>query len=620
MRPLGALFGQVVEDEKTLPGRLSRNLLMNLEGGLFTDLVIIFAAAAGGGLAARMLGLPVLLGYIASGVLIGPDVFEFVDDPERVQTFANLGVILLLFAIGIEISFREIYQLTRVVVGTGIIQIILTAAAVYPLGVYVLNMHSEEAAVLGLVAALSSTMVVLKTLSDRGELHSLHGRILTGVLLTQDLAFVPMIALLPALSGGNFPTDLGIGLLKAGVLLGLMAVLGGKAIPWLLGRITSMGSREIFIVTVVAVTFVSAAATESLGLSAALGAFVAGLLFSETEFGHRALSEVVPLRDTFAALFFVSLGMLTDPGFLLDNFDRVLPLIAAIVFVKFAFTALLVRGFGFLPRTSLLTGLGMGQIGEFSFILVGSATSLGIVSQDFLTLIVVSAVITMALTPLLLAGGSQAVNRLGDRVAILRPHGTDTGHSEEQVPPMRGHAIVCGLGRVGLLVANELAEHKVPIIGIDLDPYVVAEWKEMGHQAIHGSSDSETVLEIAGVRYARLMVISVGDPVAALVTAQHAIRVAPDLDVVARVHWREEGERFQELGVREVVWPQMEAGLEMLRHSLNRYHTDPMEVEALVADLRNELRFGESDGVEAMMERESGDVPIDGPDPGCGDP
>ncbi len=587
---------------------------MNIEGGLFTDLVVIFAAAAGGGLAARLLRLPALLGYIALGILIGPDVLEFVDDPERVETFANLGVILLLFAIGIEISFREIYQLTRVVVGAGVIQIVLTASAVYPLGLYVLDLGHEEAAVLGLVAALSSTMVVMKTLSDRGELHSLHGRILTGILLIQDLAFVPIIALLPALSGEDFLTDLGFGLLKAVILLGLMIILGSKGIPWLLARITGLGSREIFIVTVVAITFVSAAATESLGLSAALGAFVAGLLLSETDFGHRALSEVVPLRDTFSALFFVSLGMLTDPSFLADNLDLVLPLVGSIILMKFVITTFLVRGFGFLPHTSVLTGLGMGQIGEFSFILVGSATALGIVTQDFLTLTVVSAVITMALTPLILAGGSQAVDRLGNRVAILRPHRLSSQSAEDQVPPMYGHAIVCGLGRVGHLVAEELTEHKVPIIGIDLDPYVVAEWKNSGHQVIHGSSDSETVLDVARVKHARLMVISVGDPIAAWLTAQHALRIAPDLDIVARVHWRDEGERFQELGVQEVVWPQMEAGLEILRHSLYRFHTDPSEIENLVANLRDHLSFGESDGLEAMIERESGYVPIDDPE------
>ena len=587
---------------------------MNIEGGLFTDLVVIFAVAAGGGLTARLLRLPALVGYIALGILIGPDVLGFVDDPERVETFANLGVILLLFAIGIEISFREVYQLTRVVVGAGVIQIVLTASAVYPLGLYVLDLGHEEAAVLGLVAALSSTMVVMKTLSDRGELHSLHGRILTGILLIQDLAFVPIIALLPALSGEDFLTDLGFGLLKAVILLGLMIILGSKGIPWLLARITGLGSREIFIVTVVAITFVAAAATESLGLSAALGAFVAGLLLSETDFGHRALSEVVPLRDTFSALFFVSLGMLTDPSFLADNLDLVLPLVGSIILVKFVTTALLVRGFGFLPHTSVLTGLGMGQIGEFSFILVGSATALGIVTQDFLTLTVVSAVITMALTPLILAGGSQAVDRLGNRVAILRPHRLSSQSAEDQVPPMYGHAIVCGLGRVGHLVAEELTEHKVPIIGIDLDPYVVAEWKNSGHQVIHGSSDSETVLDVARVKHALLMVISVGDPIAAWLTAQHALRIAPDLDIVARVHWRDEGERFQELGVQEVVWPQMEAGLEILRHSLYRFHTDPSEIENLVANLRDHLSFGESDGLEAMIERESGDVPIDDPE------
>jgi len=588
---------------------------MNLEGGLFTDLVVIFAAAAGGGLAARLLRLTVLLGYIALGVLIGPDVFEFVGDPDRVQTFADLGVILLLFAIGIEISFREIYQLRHVVVLGGIVQIVVSAAAVFPLGIYVLGLETDEAAVLGLAVSLSSTMVVLKTLSDRGELQSLHGRILTGMLLVQDLAFVPIIALLPALSGGDFLVELGMGMLKAGAVLGAMVILGGRGIPWLLHRITNLGSREIFIVTVVALTFVAAATTESLGLSAALGAFVAGLLLSETDFGHRALSEVVPLRDTFAALFFVSLGMLTDPGFLADNLDLVLPVVASIVLVKFGVTAVLVRSFGFLPHTSLLTALGMVQIGEFSFILVGSAASLAIVTQDFLTLIVVSAVVTMALTPPVLAGGAYAVDRLSRRLHILRPHRLGDGKFEPRLPSLRGHAIVCGLGRVGHLVAEELTQHQVPVVGIDLDPYVVAEWKNLGHHGIHGSSDSETVLEAARVKHARLMVISLGDPVAAWATAQHVIRVAPDLDIVAQVNWREEGERFKELGVKEVVWPQMEAGLEMLRNSLHHFHTDPTEVETLVADLRSHLSFGESDGVEAMMERERGNVPIDDPGP-----
>jgi CPA2 family monovalent cation:H+ antiporter-2 len=261
----------------------------------------------------------------------------------------------------------------------------------------------------------------------------------------------------------------------------------------------------------------------------------------------------------------------------------------------------------------------MGQIGEFSFILVGSATTLGIVGQDFLTLTVVSAVITMALTPLLMAGGTLAINRVGHRVAFLSPHRLGDPSSEGQIPPLEGHAIVCGLGRVGRLVADELTEHNVPIIGIDLDPYVVAEWKSLGHPAVLGSSDNETVLEVARVKDARLMVISVGDTMAAWLTAQHALRMAPELDIVARVHWRDEGERFQELGVQEVVWPQMEAGLEMLRHALYRFHTDPSEVETLVDNLRDHLSFGESDGLEAMMERDSGDVPIVDPEPGHGE-
>ena len=265
-----------------------------------------------------------------------------------------------------------------------------------------------------MVVSLSSSMVVLKTLIDRGELRNVHGRILTGILLVQDLAFIPMIAILPALSGdgGLNLSDLGFCILKAAAVLGLMALLGGKAIPWLLSRVAYLGSREIFIIAVVAITFATAAITEATGLSAALGAFVAGLLLSESEFGQRALSEVVPLRDTFSALFFVSLGMLADPVFLIDNFGTVLVVVAVVMAARFLLTAALTRGFGYLPYTAILVGLGMVQVGEFSFILADSASDLGAVDQDFLSLIVVSAFLTMALTPWVMTSGARAVARL----------------------------------------------------------------------------------------------------------------------------------------------------------------------------------------------------------------
>ncbi len=195
---------------------------------------------------------------------------------------------------------------------------------------------------------------------------------------------------------------------------------------------------------------------------------------------------------------------------------------------------------------------------------------------------------------------------------VLKPYRLNDEKAGELIPPLKGHAIVCGLGRVGHLVAEALSEHDVPFIVIDLDPYIVAHWRKLGFHAIHGSSSSETVLEAARVRHARLMVVCIGDPIAAWVTAQHAIRMKPDLDIVARVNWRGEGERFQQLGVQEVVWPQMEAGLEMLRHSLHRYRTDPEEVDQLVVDLRQHLSFGlncEAEGAGLLEESAPGSLP-----------
>ena len=358
-----------------------------------------------------------------------------------------------------------------------------------PIG-FLLGFSLQTSVLLGMVVSLSSTMVVLKTLSDRGELHSLHGRLLTGFLLVQDLAFVPMIAILPALNGGGQSVlqETGLGLLKAVIVLSATVLLGTRVIPWLMDRITRVGSREIFVLTVVATAFAIAAVTEYVGLSAALGAFVAGLMLSQSDFGHRALAEITPMKDIFAALFFASLGMLTDPMFVVENYVSVLAIVGSVLVLKFVITAGLVRGFGYLPGTALTSGFGMVQIGEFSFLLAAAALALGVVDQSFHSLVVVSAVITMAIAPAIIAGGSRAVESLGRRFRTLQPYRLGNPRSEVRVPHVGGHVIVCGLGRVGTLVARVLQEYGIPFIAVDLDPYVLENWKSEGYFTIHGSS------------------------------------------------------------------------------------------------------------------------------------
>ena len=527
----------------------------HLESQLFVDLVTVVIAAFLGGAAARVLRAPPVLGYLAMGMIIGPYVagrsgdewlhFATVADVETVHKLAEIGVVLLVFAIGIEISFRELLSLGKVIVIGGILQITVTGALLTPIGL-LLGLDLTTAIILGMVGALSSTMVVLKTLTDRGEIHSLHGRLLTGFLLMQDLVFILMIAMLPALDGSGGAAgvlwEIGSGVLKTVVIIGGVALLGIKVMPHIMSRITLLGSREVFVLMVMAIVFAISGLTNFVGLSAALGAFVAGLLLSESDIGHWALAEVAPLRDIFAALFFASLGMLTDPVFIITHWGDVLAVIGAAVVIKLIVTAIIVRTAGYLPNTALLTGVGLGQIGEFSFILVAGALALGVVDQDFHSLIVVSAVLTMAAGPPMISWGSQMVNVFSRRFRVLSPYRIGDPHSEERPRQTFGHVVVCGLGRVGSLVAQELRQHNVPFSVIDLDPRTLNEWRANGYHTILGSSDREEVLRAARVPQAGLLVITTGDPVSVEMTAHRALQLQPELDIVARVRARSEGE------------------------------------------------------------------------------
>ncbi len=576
----------------------------HFESHLFVDLVTVVIAAFLGGVAARALRAPPVLGYLAMGMIIGPYVagrtgdewlhFATVADVDTVHKLAEIGVVLLVFAIGIEISFRELISLGKVIVIGGILQILVTAALLTPIGL-ALGLDTNTAIILGMVGALSSTMVVLKTLTDRGEIHSLHGRLLTGFLLMQDLVFILMIAMLPAMDGSggalNVLQEAGWGVLKTVIVIGGVALLGIKVMPLVMSRITLLGSREVFVLMVVALVFAISGLTNFVGLSAALGAFVAGLLLSESDIGHWALAEVAPLRDVFAALFFASLGMLTDPVFIVDNYASVLAVIGAAVVIKFVVTALIVRISGYLPSTSLLTGVGLGQIGEFSFILVAGALALGVVDQSFHSLIVVSAVLTMAAGPPVIAGGTQLINLLSRRFRVLSPYRIGDPHSEERPRQTFGHVVICGLGRVGSLVAQELRQHDVPFTVVDLDPRTLDEWRNNGYHTVLGSSDREEVLRAARVPQAGMLVISTGDPVSVEMTAYRALQLQPELDIVARVRARSEGEDLHRMGVQEVVWPEMEAGLEIVRHSLVRYRTPDYEVDRVIYQLRERLSF-----------------------------
>ena len=284
--------------------------------------------------------------------------------------------------------------------------------------------------------------------------------------------------------------------------------------------------------------------------------------------------------------------MLVAPEFLWGHVGTVLIVTTVTIFVKAFATMGVARLSGYLAPTAIMTGLGMVQIGEFSFIVAQRATDLGIFGQDILSLAVVSAAITMALTPGIMSGVSLALDALARRFTFLRGYRPNASVQDEGVPHMINHAIVCGLGRVGSLVEQALEEHSVPTTAIELDPQIVEGHREKGGIVVHGYSGSDTVLEAAHVRHAKLMVITTGDPTTTYLTAQLALELNPEIDIVARAYWRGEGERPQALGVHQVVWPAMEAGLEMLRHSLVHYKVDAPEIDALLDAMREDLSLG----------------------------
>ncbi len=571
---------------------------MELGSHLFGDLVVIFIAAALGGLVARLGRLPSLVGYLAAGTIVGPHALGLVTDAEHVEALAELGVALLLFAVGVEVSMADLRRVGWRVAAAGTAQVALTAAAGYGIGA-ALGWSAHHSLAAGMALSLSSTMVALKTLSDRGEIGALHGRVGTGILLAQDLAFVPMMAILAALAaidgGGESPMgEFALTVGKAAAVLALLFGLGRFA-PVLLKRVALLGARETFVITVLAAMLGAAMLTYWAGLSAALGAFVAGLVLSEADWaGRRALSEVIPVRDIFAGFFFVSLGMLTDVDFLLESWGLVLLFIAASIVTKFALVSGLTRALGYLPATSLRTGFLLVQIGEFSFIIAGAATTMGLAPETLLPLMVISAVTTMGITPAVVSGGARLLDALQARSRRFHRYLSGEALAESarmRAPRLRGHVIIGGFGRVGSLIAADLERQRAPHIAIELDPTrMELETGRHGH-LLYGDSASDPALIAAGVEHAKLLITTATDHVTNLVTVQHARRLNPRIHIVGRAAWAEEMQALYEAGADAVVWPELEAALAMMRIALRDAGVAGPEVEEFVEEAR--VEFGD---------------------------
>ena len=567
---------------------------MSGERELIFDLIIIIAAATGGGMLASLLRLPLILGYLMAGLVVGHYIPGWDIDVARVQDIAGLGVALLLFTLGIQFSFAKLADVRRVAVLGGMAQILLTIALGLAIG-QALGLDAQASILLGSAMALSSTMVALKLLDARGDLDRLYGRVALGFLLVQDLAVVPLVILIPATAGevgASLAGELALAGGKALLLLGAAYILGTRVVPWLLFRVAATGSRELFLLSVLSLALGLAAGSFALGLSLAFGAFLAGFVVSESEFSYQTLAEVLPLREVFATIFFVAMGMLIEPAVLVDDPELVAAIAAALVVGKLVLTALPVRLLGYPAQTAVLVGLALSQAGEFSFVLAQVGVDEGIISDDLNSAILMAALLSIVLSPLLLQAGPPVLSWAAARPVLRRllaqPAQAELGDDPEL---LRQHVVVCGYGRVGRELVHELGLRNFRCIVVEENPYLIEQLRRQNVPHVYGDAANPAVLGACGLERARVLAVTVPDPAAARLILAHAKNKNPNLDTIVRGRAREDHEGLLEAGAAEVVQPEFEAGLEFVRHTLHRYGVDRTQIQAALARRRRDFHL-----------------------------
>ncbi|MEB3274032.1 MAG: cation:proton antiporter [Prochlorothrix sp.] len=553
------------------------------------DLTTVLGASAVGGYLAHRLKQPALLGYILSGVLVGPYGFKLLENVEAIRGLAEIGVAFLLFALGVEFSLAQLNRVRDIAVRGSLLQIGLTIAlatgSTFLLG-WAANL--TQGIFLGAVLSLSSTAVVLKTLTERGEINTLHGQVMLAILIAQDLALGLMLALLPALTEPvNLGSEIGLALLKVLLFLGGAVVLGRWGVPPLIRTVAATESGEIFLLTVIALCLGVALVTASLGLSIEMGAFVAGLMVAEIDHADHALAKVLPLRDTFASLFFASIGMLIDPDILLQNLGLILGLVTLVMVGKALILVPIVLSFGYSLKTALLTGLGINQIGEFSFVLSLFSLELGLISESIYLLPLGTTAITLVLTPICLSSAPTLADRLLEIPWLRRSLQRFEAPKDLFLPAdLAGHVVVAGYGRVGQVIVNILLRQGYPVLVLENSEAAVQRLRQRQIPYVLGDADSELILEKINLHQAKALAIALPDPNSTRLLLKRSLRVAPQLDVIARSHQDQEIDLLTQLGSKEVVQPEFEAALALGAHLLKTLGKPEDHIQTAIQSIR----------------------------------
>ena len=558
----------------------------------------------------QRLGQPLILGYILTGIAFGPYTGGFaLTSVHEIELLAEIGVALLLFALGLEFSLKDLKPVKKIaLIGTPI-QILLTIAMGYGIGQW-MGWDAKTSLWLGALVSLSSTMVLLKTLMNQGWLGTLSSKVMVGILIVQDLAVVPLIVLLPMLNNPELGwVSLEIAILKTILFLAGMILFGTRLLPWIMRHISHLGSRELFLLAITAIGLGVGYLTYLVGLSFAFGAFVAGMVLSESDYGHQALSDIIPVRDLFGLLFFASVGMLLNPAFLLDHWQQVFILVLIVSLGKGLILGLLARIFKYGNVVPLAVGLGLFQVGEFSFVLAQVGVSTNSISHEVYSLVLTTAIITMFLTPLI---SGQTARLYALRKRWFKHEALDSINFPKS--GFRNHVIIIGGGRVGFRIAQVLKRLNVPLLIIELDQLRVDRAKHADIPVIYGDACHEVVLEAATTSLARLLIITSPEVVIAQTIVQRVRKVNAEIQVVARAPGVEFLEEFKKLKISEVVIPEFEAGLEMARKALVHLHIPAAKIQHYTESLRQDLFasfFNENEETKIMEQLQTAEHQYD---------
>jgi CPA2 family monovalent cation:H+ antiporter-2 len=550
--------------------------------------VIILGISAVVVFALQRVKIPSIVGFLLAGMLLGPSGLQFIEDLKTIQIFAEIGVILLLFTIGLEFSLSRFLKMRLEVFGIGGLYVLITVVLTTLISYQWLK-NPNTAIFTGFLVALSSTAIVMKLLSDKAELETPHGRISIGILIFQDLCVVPFMLLIPIMSGGGGISELILTLGKAIVIITIALLSARWIVPNLLHQIVHTRSRELFVITILILCFGIALLTSEFGLSLALGAFLAGLIISESEYSHEATSTMLPFRDSFNGLFFISVGMLMDTSFFINNLPLVLSFVGGIIILK-SFGGFLSMYLWKRPvRTSIQCSINLAQVGEFSFVLAVAGLSADLISNEIYQWFLSASVLTMLLTPFLMQISPLISSRLSSQKLLKRLERIKELSRPEDFPKKRrDHVIIIGFGLNGRNLARVLREADIPYVVLELNIDTVRDMRKHGEPIYYGDGTKVEILQRLGVKTARILVIAISDPASCRNIVQMARKQNPQLFIIARTRYTAEVDDLLKLGADEVIPEEFETSIEISSSVLSRYQTPRDVISNLVDVIRKD--------------------------------